>query len=104
MKTLTIESYERCTTNACPHCVAGMPAPPEHLSDGSVDGLWELEEDERRTLPPHFHQPTFDGLGRPTAWLCTACWGDGVVDRWPCHVAASHGEAVAKAIGVGYSR
>lgn len=100
---LTIPTFDRCTTNACPHCAAGRPTPPDLVADGSTDSLWELDEDVRATLPPHFHQPYFDGLGRPHAWICIACWGDGWVAQWPCHVAQAHGAAVAKALGVGAS-
>lgn len=96
--------YQPCTTNLCPHCAAGCPVPPPEVADGSVDGLWELDADVRQTLPPQFHQPFFDGLGTPNAWLCTACWDEGQTTQWPCHVACAHGADVARAIGVGWAR
>lgn len=97
-------THERCRTDACPHCAAGCPDIPDGWSLDMLSGIWELDDDVRIALPPQFHQPTFDSLGRPTAWLCTACWGDGWVTSWPCAVASAHGKQVAKALGVEYSR
>lgn len=87
----------------CPHCVAGCPVVPEGVRDWDPGSLFELDEEVRRTLPPRFHRPEFDGLGRPQMWLCAVCWGDGTTTQWPCHVAAAHGVQVAKALGVGWS-
>ncbi len=101
--TITLPTHERCTSDPCGHCAAGLPDPPPDLADGAVTGLWELDEDVRLALPPHFHQPYFAGLGKPAMWVCTACWGDGWQSGWPCKVAAAHGVAVAHAIGAGWS-
>lgn len=98
--TTPLPSWERCEFNPCPHCAAGHPAP-----DGlTLDGVFELDEPDRRALPPGFHQPYFEALGKPAAWICTACWGDGTVTRWPCEVAAAHGVQVAQATQLGWSR
>ncbi|MER7361872.1 hypothetical protein [Nonomuraea wenchangensis] len=50
--------------------------------------------EERRKLPARFHIPVWDGVGRPNAWLCAVCWGDGVVYEWPCKTAVEHGGEV----------
>ena len=98
-------THNPCPTgDPCPHCAAGCPPVPDTVAGGgSAGSLWELDEEVRRTLPPRFHRPEFDGLGRPSLWLCTACWGDGTTTQWPCHVASAHGVQVAKAIGVEWS-
>ncbi len=96
-------THDPCSVdNPCPHCAAGCPPIPDGLSD-PADSLWEPDEDVRRTLPPQFHRPEFDGLGIPNMWLCAACWGDGTTTQWPCHVAAAHGAQMAQAIGVQWS-
>ena len=69
----------------------------------SVSELVELTDDERMALPAAEHLPHFDGLGRPHAWICRVCWGDGWVSGWPCPPAVKGGVEVAKAMGVGWS-
>ncbi len=104
MSTNTDLTHDPCpANNPCPHCAAGCPPVPDVAAARSVASLWELDEEARRTLPPQFHLPTFDGLGRPNLWLCTACWGDCTTTEWPCHVASAHGVQVAKTLGVGWS-
>jgi hypothetical protein len=102
--TTALQVYDRCATGQCPHCAAGSPPAPDGWTLDQLSGIWELDDDVRLALPPQFHQPHFDGLGKPNMWLCTACWGDGWVMSWPCEVAKAHGSDVAKAMGVGWSR
>ncbi len=102
--TTALEAYTRCTAEKCPHCAAGHPAVPDGWTLDMLSGIWELDDDVRQALPPQFHQPHFEGLGTPTSWICTACWGDGFVTGWPCEVANAHGPDVAKVLGVGWSR
>lgn len=102
--TTALDLHARCTASKCPHCAAGCPPLPDGWTLDMLPGIWELDEDVRRALPPQFHQPYFEGLATPTSWVCTACWGDGTVTAWPCEVASAHGSDVAKAIGVGWSR
>lgn len=94
--TATTDLRRRCFEDLCPHCKAGCPTAPEGVT---VDTAYELDPDVRHALPPQFHQPMFEGLATPTAWLCAVCWDDGQVTRWPCHVASAHGPEVAEAIG-----
>lgn len=44
-----LESWDRCESNHCPHCVAGHPEPDGGLT---LDGIFELDEPGRRALPP----------------------------------------------------
>jgi hypothetical protein len=59
---------------------------------------WELlvsmSEREKADLPARFHIPRFDDCGKPNAWLCAVCWGDGWVTQWPCATAQKHGTHV----------
>lgn len=54
----------------------------------------DLTAEEKAALPARFHTPAFDNLGRPNAWLCRVCWGDGWVTQWPCATAQKHGAEV----------
>jgi hypothetical protein len=65
--------------------------------------LLELTEAQRRELPPIYHRPYFNGLGKPHTWICEVCWGDGVTQMWPCSVALENGVEVARSLGLGYS-
>lgn len=65
--------------------------------------LLELTEEQRKALPPEYHRPYFEGLGRPRSWICEVCWGDGWNQQWPCDAALQHGVDLAKSLGVGWS-
>ncbi|MEU9498193.1 hypothetical protein [Streptomyces sp. NPDC048196] len=56
--------------------------------------LGDLTDEEKVALPAQFHTPVFDNLGKPNAWLCRVCWGDGWVTQWPCATAQRHGARV----------
>lgn len=58
------------------------------------EDLIDLSDDERQALPARFHTPQFDSLGKPNAWLCRVCWGDGWVTQWPCKAAQENGTQV----------
>ncbi|WP_327223093.1 hypothetical protein OG229_02795 [Streptomyces platensis] len=58
------------------------------------EDLVDLTAEEKAALPARFHTPAFDNLGRPNAWLCRVCWGDGWVTQWPCATAQKHGAEV----------
>lgn len=58
------------------------------------EDLVDLTTEEKAALPARFHTPTFDRLGKPNAWLCRVCWGDGWVTQWPCATAQKHGAEV----------
>jgi hypothetical protein len=60
----------------------------------SYDVLIDMDMAEREALPPRFHVPVFDDLGKPNAWLCRVCWTEGVVTAWPCNTAMRHGAQV----------
>ena len=65
---------------------------PPDMPDWEI--LIEMTEQEKKDLPARFHLPRFDDLGKPNAWLCTVCWGDGWVTGWPCKTAVKHGTKV----------
>ncbi|MFD4921202.1 hypothetical protein ACFWNE_07760 [Streptomyces goshikiensis] len=56
--------------------------------------LIEMTEQEKKDLPARFHLPVFESLGKPNAWLCAVCWGDGWSSCWPCATATKHGTQV----------
>lgn len=56
--------------------------------------LIEMTEQEKADLPARFHIPRFDDVGKPNAWLCAVCWGEGWVTGWPCATAMKHGTQV----------
>ncbi|MFK0222845.1 hypothetical protein ACIQWN_32215 [Streptomyces vinaceus] len=56
--------------------------------------LTKMTEQEKADLPARFHLPVFDSCGKPNAWLCTVCWGDGWSTVWPCATAVKHGTQV----------
>ncbi|MFJ9799907.1 hypothetical protein [Streptomyces sp. NPDC101145] len=60
----------------------------------SYEDLVDLTEEQRAALPARFHTPHFDDLGKPHAWLCRVCWGDGWSTQWPCKTAVEHGAEV----------
>lgn len=63
----------------------------------------ELTDAERANLPAEYHQPHWDGLGKPHSWQCTVCWGDGWSTAWPCEPATKGGKAVAEAAGLSFA-
>ncbi|MFD9047624.1 hypothetical protein [Streptomyces zaomyceticus] len=71
-------------------------APDQPMYEDLVD----LTDEQRIALPARFHTPVFDGLGRPNAWLCQVCWGDGWVSQWPCNPAQQQGAQVFTSEGV----
>ncbi|MFE3583743.1 hypothetical protein [Streptomyces vinaceus] len=56
--------------------------------------LIEMTAKEKADLPARYHLPVFDSCGKPNAWLCAVCWGDGWVTGWPCKTAVKHGAQV----------
>ncbi|MFC9269009.1 hypothetical protein ACFTXJ_14700 [Streptomyces zhihengii] len=54
----------------------------------------EMTDQEKADLPARFHIPRFDDCGKPNAWLCAVCWGDGWSTQWPCATATKHGTQV----------
>lgn len=70
---------------------AQLAEAPDHPS---YELLTELNEQQKADLPARFHIPVFDDLGKPNAWLCAVCWGDGWVTGWPCATAQKQGTEV----------
>lgn len=70
---------------------ATLLAPPD-MPDSEV--LTEMTDQEKADLPARFHIPIFDDLGKPNAWLCAVCWGDGWNTAWPCATAMNQGAQV----------
>lgn len=64
---------------------------PDHPHYELVAGF-SLEENA--ALPPRFHVPVFDDLGKPNSWLCAVCWDEGTVTGWPCATAIKYGTQV----------
>ncbi|MEU8839998.1 hypothetical protein AB0D97_12825 [Streptomyces roseus] len=56
--------------------------------------LTEMTGQEKADLPARFHLPVFESCGKPNAWLCAVCWGDGWSTAWPCATAVKHGTKV----------
>lgn len=85
-----VEAGEAVVHEECAARAALLQAPdyPDY------EDLLDLTDDERRALPARFHTPQFDSLGKPNAWLCRVCWGDGWVTQWPCKAAQENGTQV----------
>jgi len=62
--------------------------------------LVALSEQERQALPAVFHAPVFEDLGKPHAWICAVCWGDGWMTKWPCRPAITGGKELGEALGL----
>lgn len=74
-------------------------ASPDTTDPDDLD-LLALTDEERYNLPAVFHRPVWYDLCAPPLWACEVCWSDGVLNGWPCAVAAKEGRAVAKAAGL----
>ena len=86
--------------NECGHCAAGRPTAHAGLEPAiNLVSLFELDEDVRRALPPQYHLPEWIDC-TPAGFFCRACWGDGWMTSWPCHVATAHGRTIATALGL----
>ena len=77
--------HEQCAARAV------LLLPPDQPM---YEDLVDLTDEQRKALPARFHTPVFDGLGKPNAWLCQVCWGDGWVSQWPCGPAQQKGAMV----------
>lgn len=77
--------HEQCAARAV------LLLPPDQPM---YENLVDLTDEQRKALPARFHTPVFDGLGKPNAWLCQVCWGDGWVSPWPCGPAQQKGAMV----------
>jgi hypothetical protein len=83
----------------CPDLLRALA--DEQQSSGLAPGeAIELTETERLALPAVNHRPVFEGLGRPNAWICGVCWGDGWVTKWPCEPATRGGVELAAVLGL----
>lgn len=77
------------------HCHPVLIEAPDHPAYDVLPG----GEAERAALPARFHIPQWYESGRPPAFVCAVCWGDGWVAEWPCVTAQQHGaEIFAKGV------
>ena len=66
-------------------------------SDTEID---EMTPEQRFALPAIYHRPVFDGLTKPHAWICSACWEEIGTTRWPCAPAVKGGVELGRALGL----
>ncbi|WP_347732751.1 hypothetical protein [Streptomyces sp. CAU 1734] len=98
----------RAHSAACGTCrslaLSGQPIEHEECAARAVlllapdqpayEDLVDLTDEQRQALPARFHTPVFEDCGRPNAWQCRVCWGDGWVAQWPCGPAQRQGALV----------